>query len=403
MIYTLNKKNILTIFSFFSILSINFNTILGPIAIIIFLVSGFFMFFSCGYISSIRSVLKNFGICLIPIIAIISVLWADRMDLALRGGVQLLMTTVIAIVMATVVEFRTLMISFMCAMLIVMLGSLLSTREVTNGLTGQVNLIGIYASKNFLATHTAFSIFISLIVFFETTNSRTVRMLSVVLLSISIMVLLRAGSLGAFFYLSLSLIISYLLAISFKSNNKKVARWVGANFVFLFFSAFSVLFVFYFMSGSGSDFLYGLGKDPTLTGRTYIWEMAFVEFFESPMLGAGFQNVFYIGNDVAEDIWEYIRIPSGAGFNFHNMYLDIAVELGLVGGTVMIINIYFFVIRIFRFSSIPLNSPQMFSIMVMVYMLLQNFLEAGWLNQFTMAHILICMAWVYLRKGNNYE
>jgi exopolysaccharide production protein ExoQ len=67
------------------------------------------------------------------------------------------------------------------------------------------------------------------------------------------------------------------------------------------------------------------GRDTTLTGRTDLWKDIFARASESPILGVGFGS-FWIGN--VHHVWEnYLWRPTQA----HNGYLDIYLELGLVG------------------------------------------------------------------------
>jgi O-antigen ligase len=72
-----------------------------------------------------------------------------------------------------------------------------------------------------------------------------------------------------------------------------------------------------------------LGKDPTLTDRTLVWEMLF-RVTPSAWLGAGFQN-FWLGSRL-DTIWaEYVWKPAQA----HNGYIETYLNLGLIGAAVL--------------------------------------------------------------------
>lgn len=73
------------------------------------------------------------------------------------------------------------------------------------------------------------------------------------------------------------------------------------------------------------------GKDPGLTGRTYIWGRAADLIAQRPMLGLGYNAFWRHGNLDAEAIWAFGGIKSRTGFNFHNTMLEILVHLGAVG------------------------------------------------------------------------
>ncbi|MFB2875810.1 O-antigen ligase family protein [Floridanema aerugineum] len=74
-------------------------------------------------------------------------------------------------------------------------------------------------------------------------------------------------------------------------------------------------------------FLYGLGKDPTLTGRTDIWEFVIDKIKERPWLGFGYE-AFWLPGGEGENVKFYIFLVLSQA---HNGYLDVAVHLGLIG------------------------------------------------------------------------
>lgn len=72
-------------------------------------------------------------------------------------------------------------------------------------------------------------------------------------------------------------------------------------------------------------------KDPTLTGRTYLWYRADQLIAERPLLGRGFYAFWLQGDTDAEGLWRYAGITSRGGFSFHNTGVEILVQLGWFG------------------------------------------------------------------------
>jgi exopolysaccharide production protein ExoQ len=73
-----------------------------------------------------------------------------------------------------------------------------------------------------------------------------------------------------------------------------------------------------------------VGRDPTLTGRTVIWK-AVLSTGTNPLLGTGYES-FWLGPRLAH-VWT----QTGPGINeTHNSYLDIYVNLGLIGLFILI-------------------------------------------------------------------
>jgi exopolysaccharide production protein ExoQ len=89
-------------------------------------------------------------------------------------------------------------------------------------------------------------------------------------------------------------------------------------------------------------FLLSLGeqvfdKDPTLTGRTYLWYRAHDLIEQHPWLGRGFYAFWRQGNTDAEGLWQYAGILGRSGFNFHNTLVELTVQLGMIGAAVFVV------------------------------------------------------------------
>jgi len=83
----------------------------------------------------------------------------------------------------------------------------------------------------------------------------------------------------------------------------------------------------YFVAQNWMDLLLMIGKDPSMTGRTVAWTMAFQGGLERPILGYGFRSFWLPWSDNAA-VLNYLAWDLSSG---HNSYLDIWLELGLVG------------------------------------------------------------------------
>ena len=78
-----------------------------------------------------------------------------------------------------------------------------------------------------------------------------------------------------------------------------------------------------------ADLLLGVfGKDSTLTGRTDIWLATLDLIKQKPLLGWGYMATWVPTDPQTAAIWEEFRWPVP---NAHNAYLDVTLQLGLVG------------------------------------------------------------------------
>ncbi len=76
------------------------------------------------------------------------------------------------------------------------------------------------------------------------------------------------------------------------------------------------------------------GKDVTLTGRTLLWPHVIEQIESHPLVGVGLNSVWRIAPDSssADPITTAIRRATGWGaYSAHNGYLDVALQLGVVG------------------------------------------------------------------------
>lgn len=75
-------------------------------------------------------------------------------------------------------------------------------------------------------------------------------------------------------------------------------------------------------------FLDAVGKDATLTGRFLLWQAALHHISLHPVLGVGFDAFWDAGLD-----WRTLLVLDQLGYvlHFHNSFLEVGVQLGLVG------------------------------------------------------------------------
>jgi exopolysaccharide production protein ExoQ len=73
------------------------------------------------------------------------------------------------------------------------------------------------------------------------------------------------------------------------------------------------------------------GKDSTLTGRTYLWQVAEEKLAERPTLGWGYKYLWMSGSDAATGMMRSQNVSDPRTFSMHNNYLEAATDTGLVG------------------------------------------------------------------------
>lgn len=78
------------------------------------------------------------------------------------------------------------------------------------------------------------------------------------------------------------------------------------------------------------DLLKGLGKDVTLSGRTYIWQVALDRLWEQPWLGYG-RSAFWSPESPYPKAISYYLSQNFNAPHAHNGFIDVALDVGLIG------------------------------------------------------------------------
>lgn len=82
--------------------------------------------------------------------------------------------------------------------------------------------------------------------------------------------------------------------------------------------------------------LTALGRDPTLTGRTYIWKVALYQLLDHPLFGFGRSAFWSPDSPYPRAISSYLS-QSFRAPHAHNGFIDTALDVGLIGLTLFLI------------------------------------------------------------------
>lgn len=121
--------------------------------------------------------------------------------------------------------------------------------------------------------------------------------------------------------------------------------------------------------------LTGLGKDPTLTGRTILWGFIINKIQENPWLGYG-RASFWAKNSVyGTEAGELV------GTNFvaphaHNGFLDLGLDVGLVGGSLFLISLITTFVLALKQAYATEKSEEMWPLAFLVFLVMNNMTES---------------------------
>ncbi|MGO8952370.1 MAG: O-antigen ligase family protein [Rhodomicrobium sp.] len=338
---------------------------------------------------ALAKTIENSPLFLLPGLALLSTAWSQYPEMSLRASIQFLLTVEIAILAGSLTNPRTFVSALFSALTAIMIVSLVIDRG--ESLRGGPALMGVFQSKNQLAFYTVIQLISAITLVFDKQQPVMMRLIALFSLFVGPVCLVAAQSTGAIVFSIPA--IAGLIAFITLGKFPAVTRATAITAALLAIIALIVA-----VGGFLDDFgaiLDLLGKDSTLTGRLYLWQTARDLIGQSPILGVGYQAFWQVGNPPAEELWAASFEESGSGFNFHNLYLNTAVELGFLGLASLLLIFLATAIRLLR-SIILIPSPPVYlAAAIFIIIFSTSFIEVNQLYQFHIGTVLFCVVWIY--------
>lgn len=270
--------------------------------------------------------------------ALLSVLWSEAPITSLRLSIELLFTIYISLWLAGSPRPGDVLAGLALAAMLYLLPSLALGQAVAIGTTpGQEAFSGLNSGKNLFGDIAAIGILSMVGLHFEIWMKRpiiTFLLLLALACEVAAVVLSQsAGAMVAAFGGCLVLVAVVVLG--------RVGPVVRAWLLILAGLTAALALTVYFVAGDAlMDAMMALfHKDPTMTGRVYLWTRSDDIIAGHSMLGVGYSAFWVPGNIDAEGLLTWSRIPSRSGFNFHNAIIENLVEVGYVGLAILAITV----------------------------------------------------------------
>ena len=263
---------------------------------------------------------------LIPIMCVISATWAPSSSEAIRKGIMLGFTAVVAIYAASRLSGRQILTIFFLAEIIAAVMSIMKPTVMGGAWTG------IFGQKNFLAVH-MFILFISaLSIALDKGSHKLIRLSALGMVPIAMFVILMAKS-GTTTLLLLgggAALVGHAFLWGPARRTRHMRTLLTLSVVVL--ALMTIFILFGVMQFDAFEYiLNALGKDSTLTGRTYLWSTAERVMAEHPLTGVGAEGFWRPELGAANSITEYFFYETYVKFSFHNSYLENGVAFGYPG------------------------------------------------------------------------
>jgi exopolysaccharide production protein ExoQ len=278
------------------------------------------------------SIGSSWFILLLPVVTLLSTLWSLDPGRSLYASIQLIYTTLIGIWIGSTYPPRTIFRALCVATGVGVLASLLNDYvqliepyTQADYVGAERYFVGIYAQKNVLGEAIDLLALSMIVIGLQT--GRLVLMMGCAILLL--FPLSAAKSVSSMIIFAVVLILPLVWWVASKERSRIVLALLG------WIAALAIVFVSVAVDIELVDsVLDSLGKDSTLTGRTYLWATGWQVFLDHPLLGVGYQAFWQPG--VFQES-EAIRASLKETINgFHSAYVEVLVATGIIGVVVFV-------------------------------------------------------------------
>jgi exopolysaccharide production protein ExoQ len=324
----------------------------------------------------------------IPAVAIFSTIWSEAPRETLKYGLELAITVTAGLLISSAASQVAVLRAMAVAFLIYIGVSLVGGGTVAIGVgAGGSAFSGLTESKNLLADIASTGVLVALGVTLMALRDRAWLWvgLGVALLMLGVYTVTAARSAGAL--LGLGMGVGAILALlPLLKAGKAVRAWLTTmTAVILIAVGLSYRWLSQALIDWGAQ---TFDKDPTLTGRTYLWYRAADLIYEKPLLGRGYYAFWLQGNTDAEGLWRYFGIDNRGGFTFHNTFVEILVTLGWLGLVIIGLTVLVGVVALVRRFVVRPNLALVFWVGVLLYQLARTPIETIGIAPFYFSTVL---------------
>ena len=277
----------------------------------------------------LRAILAHWPTMALVILALLSVVWSDAPDVTMRRGLALFGTTGFGVYLASRYSVRTLLHLLGWALgisaVLSLAAAIIFPAYGTSSGMHQGLWRGIFSHKNTLAQMMVLSTAVFFLLWSDASRKRWTAGVCLVL-SFALLVLSGSSSGIVIAGMVMALLPLY-----------RAFRWRNDQFIVALICAVLIGGVALSLLLLNADVVLAmLGKDITLTGRTVLWEAAWEAIWQRPWLGYGY-SAFWLGwQGGSAAVW------TAAGWespHSHNGFLDLWLELGLLGVTILLVGL----------------------------------------------------------------
>ena len=321
--------------------------------------------------------------------AYLSAVWSAAPDLVLRRATTLAITTLFAVYLVLRFDLDRLIATLLKLNAIAVVGSF-AVAAVAHQLVlhGSIDYPtawrGVYTSKNTLGGMSAVGIVLAVYALWRGYGSRLIAA-AVIPGNVALLYLSQSAT-----PLMLLLVTAYV-AIAASAFRKRNAAGFAMGFIMVLVGMLGIALIVI----GWTEVLAALGRSATLTGRTRIWQMTLDNIAQRPWLGYGFGAFWRPAEVEARTMWQVLHwiVPHA-----HNLWLEIGLELGIVGmiGVTLVWIASFW--RGIRVLTEPAARHVVFCLAMLTSILVGNITEYEFLRAGSSDWVLFVILFTYLGR-----
>jgi O-antigen ligase len=310
--------------------------------------------------------LSNKPLLLLPLLACSSFLWSQAPFTAIRRSIALLFTYLLGAFIALKFTIRQQLVILSGVLLIAACASYAAELIFPGAIQSIENIPGtwhgVFDHKNHLSQMMLLCVLALACLLALQVRYRTV-ILSGIAFCLGLVVLSRSAT-GI--VVGLGLFVSYIIIRTTRGSGKTAIIRLCIIGVL---AAGASLYV----STHSDDLLRVLGKSNTLTGRTDIWAYSLLSVAKRPLLGYGYSTFWHVSDEAINvrlllaNHWD----TPGA----HNGYIEVLLELGVVGLVLLVYNLLAVLARCVRLSVVQRDLISIWPLMLTLFLIGSGFSE----------------------------
>lgn len=333
----------------------------------------------------IRS-LGAFWLLLFPLFAVLSTIWSSSPGITLSYSLQLLVTLASGLIIASAISLRPFIRTLFWAATIACVASLIVGTKGSSA-QGPV-LIGLLGSKNNMAACANLALLTAIAILSDRRQAAPLRLIAALSSPLPLMIIAQSHA-ASIIALSAVAILLFLLLWGFSRLGRQAKLFALALMVV---ATPPLAVALPQLSAAGEDyFMTTFQKDKTLTGRTYLWEVAKESIRQRPILGWGYKYLWMSYSPSAVGMLRSQKIKDPRTFSMHQTYLEAAADLGVVGLSLLLITFIAGSLTVLWRSLTEGGPANIFSAVFVITLIIRSFTETIFGPFFAYGTILLAL------------